>query len=117
MCTGLQRQLESIRQGEHLCVVYEGAAEQMAAAVPFLRAGLAQGERCIYIADERTTEEVAHALASGGVNVPGECERGALQLLTRRESYLRAGRFDPRQMIEFLGQAVEEALAAGSAGL
>src|SRR5262249_37057705 len=87
------------------------------AAVPFLRAGLAQGERCVYIADERTTEEVAQALAAGGVNVPGECARGALELLTRRESYLRSGRFDPRRMIEFLGQAVEEALAAGFAGL
>jgi signal transduction histidine kinase/ActR/RegA family two-component response regulator len=117
MCTGLEQQLGSIRQGEHLCLVYDNVAEQMAAAVTFLRAGLGQGERCVYIADERTTEEVALALAAGGVNVSGECARGALVLLTRRETYLRAGRFDSRRMIEFLGEAVEEALAAGFAGL
>jgi signal transduction histidine kinase/CheY-like chemotaxis protein len=117
MCTGLERELSSIRQGEHLCLVYNNAAEQMGAAVPFLRAGLAQGERCVYIADEWTTEEVAHALAAGGVNVSGECARGALLLLTRQETYLRAGGFHPQRMIEFLGQAIEEALTAGFAGL
>jgi signal transduction histidine kinase/CheY-like chemotaxis protein len=117
MCVALDRQMGSLRQGEHLCLVYENAAEQLAAAVPFLRAGLAQGERCLYIADERTTEEVAQALTAGRVNVPGECARGALRLLTGRESYLRSGRFDPRRMIAFLGEAVAEALAAGFTGL
>jgi signal transduction histidine kinase/ActR/RegA family two-component response regulator len=117
MCTGLERRVLSIQPGEHLCLVYENGAEQLAAAVPFLRAGLAQGERCVYIADERTTEDVAQALAAGGVNVSGECARGALRLLTGRETYLRSGRFDPRRMIEFLGEAVEEALAGGFAGL
>jgi hypothetical protein len=80
MTTELERHLCGPRQGEHRCLIYETAAEQMAAIVPFVKEGLARKERCIYIADDHTSDKIATALAAAGVNVSHERERGALML-------------------------------------
>ncbi|MBI4495199.1 MAG: MEDS domain-containing protein [Chloroflexi bacterium] len=117
MKTELARQIGDLRQGDHLCLIYEEPAEQMAAVIPFVQDGLARGERCVYIADDRTVDEVHSALEAVGVDVPGLSARGALALLTKRDAYLRSGSFDPEAMIAFLRQAVADALEAGFTGL
>lgn len=113
----LERRIVRLRQGDHLCLIYERAAEQMAALVPFLRRGLAAGERCLYLADDATTDLAEQALASEGIDVDRERERGALVLLSRRDGFLREGRFDPGAMTDLLRQAEQEALDDGFAGL
>ena len=47
----LERQVTGLKQGDHLCLIYQDAAEQMAAIVPFMKARLARGEACLYIGD------------------------------------------------------------------
>src|SRR3712207_4236686 len=111
MATELERQIADLRQGDHVCLIYETAAEQLAATVPFVRDGLARGERALYIIDESTLPEVAAALAEGGIDVEHEVWRGALVLATKREAYLHSGVFDPEGMIRFVRQTVQEAVA------
>ena len=43
----LQRQLDELQPGDHLCMLYDSDAERTDAAVQFLRDGLARGERCL----------------------------------------------------------------------
>jgi chemotaxis family two-component system sensor kinase Cph1 len=43
-----------LRLHEHLCLIYETQEEKFAAALPYLRAGLERGERCLYIADDNS---------------------------------------------------------------
>jgi two-component system sensor histidine kinase UhpB len=117
MTTELERQLIDLKQGDHICRIYETMAEQMAGAVPFLKEGLAQGERCLYIADDRAAEAIAPALAAAGVDVAHERERGALWMPTKQDSYLKGGKFDPRAMIDFMRSAQTQALADGFPGL
>src|SRR4051812_26727460 len=107
----LERRLGELRHGDHLCLVYDGPDDQMAAAVPFIAGGLSAGECCVYVADDRTPAEVAAALAAAGVDVAEEQRRGALRLLTGHDTDL-----DPAAMIDFLSRAVEQALAEGFAG-
>ncbi|MCL6640060.1 MAG: MEDS domain-containing protein, partial [Candidatus Rokubacteria bacterium] len=83
----------------------------------YLKQGLARGERCLYVVDDATAAEVAEALRRAGVAVDAEQDRGALTIITKRESYLRSGRFDPSAMLAFLDEAVREAVAGGFAGL
>ena len=65
----LERQLASLKQGDHVCLIYENAAEQIAVAVPYIKEGLARNERCIYIVDDRSVEEMVPALSAAGVDV------------------------------------------------
>ncbi len=117
MITEFERQIADLHQGDHVCLIYETAAEQLAATVPFVRDGLERGERTLYIIDESTLREVAAALAEGGIDVEHEVGRGALVLATKREAYLHSGMFDPQGMIRFLRQTAEAAVAEGYTGL
>src|SRR5438132_12368992 len=97
MATDLERQLTGLKQGDHICPIYENEAEQMAVAIPFLKEGLVRGERCLYIGDDRSVEQIAQALTAAGVDVAHEQARLALSILTKRETYLKSGEeFDPQ---------------------
>jgi PAS domain S-box-containing protein len=117
MKTKLEQELANLKQGDHVCLIYENTAEQLAATVPFIIDGLARGERCVYIVNDRTIEEVVQALAAAGVDVVQERQRGALRLLTRQDTCIRTGQFVAQEMIDFIRQAEVEALADGFTGL
>ena len=102
---------------DHACLIHETREEQLDAVLPFVRHGLAAGERCVYFADHTTVDAVLAALRATGVEADSECERGALRVLTARESYLRDGAFDPDAMLAFLGEATASALADGFSAL
>lgn len=76
MTTELERQLASLKQGDHICPIYESMAEQMASAVPFLKDGLVRGERCLYVADDHTAAQIVQALEAAGVDVAHTRARG-----------------------------------------
>ena len=117
MTAKLEQELTKLKQGNHICLIYENSAEQMAAAVPFLKEGLARDERCLYIADDSTVEAIASALAATGVDVAHERKRDALWMLTKQDTYLKDGKFDPVTMIDFLRSAQTQALTDGFSGL
>ncbi|MBI4381898.1 MAG: PAS domain S-box protein [candidate division NC10 bacterium] len=117
MGSDLERQLAGLKQGDHLCLIYETVAEQWSAIIPYMKAGLDRGECCVYIADDATTERAAQALAGAGVDVPTALERGALVLLTKKDAYVRGGRFDPEAMLGLWRQLIERALANGFTGV
>ena len=60
--------IEKLQPHAHLCLLYATKAEQFAAVAPFLRLGLARGERCVYIIDENSAEDVLRALKDDGVD-------------------------------------------------
>lgn len=114
--TSLEAQISELSHGDHVCMIYESREEQIAGAVPFIRDGLERNERCVYIADDSTIQDARAALTAVGIDVEKETARGALSLMTKRDSYLRSGDFDPVGMVSFLEQTVERALADGFAG-
>jgi signal transduction histidine kinase len=118
MPSEVEGQVSGLKQGDHVCPIYENVAEQMAVAIPFLKEGLRRRERCLYVADDRSVDQITQALHSSGVDVAHEQARGALRILTHRESYLASDdEFDPQAMIEFLRQAEGQAIADGFSGL
>jgi GAF domain-containing protein/predicted DNA binding protein len=101
--------LDGHDSNDHLALIYENQAEQFAAVVPFIRQGLRRGERCLYVADENSREEVLAALRDGDVDVDAALESGALTVHSKQDTYLREGTFDPDDMIEFLSDTIDEA--------
>ncbi|MBZ0220400.1 MAG: MEDS domain-containing protein [Candidatus Methylomirabilis sp.] len=91
--------IEKLGRHDHLALIYETPEEQFAAIIPFMRAGLERGEKCVYIADEHTAADVLKALASGGIDADGALRSGALSVLSKRDAYLKQGYFDPDWMI------------------
>jgi len=113
----LEWRVARLRPGDHLCLIYHSAAEQAAALVSFFKAGLTAGERCFFVGHGTSARRLERALEDAGVAVDAERDRGALVLLTRREDWLPAGRFDPGAMMDVLRQAEQQALDDGHGGL
>jgi signal transduction histidine kinase len=112
----LQRELQRMGHGDHLCLVYERPEEQWSAVIPFMTEGLARNEACLYVVDDRELDEVRQAFLEAGVDVDAHVRSGQLIFATKREAYLRSGGFDPEAMISFLDATVREAVAAGRTG-
>lgn len=72
----------------------------MAALIPFLRGGLARGERCVYIADRDAVEQMA-ATTTARLGVRLERDRGPLIVMSGRE-YRQPGRSDPGVMLKLI---------------
>ena len=94
---------------DHLASIYETRDEQFAAIVPFIRNGIERNERCLYVADENSEAEVLKALREGGIDVDRACDRDALTIMTKDESYLRTGEFDPDAMLDFWQEVLGDA--------
>jgi hypothetical protein len=105
------------RQGDHVCTLYSNRDEQLAAAIDYIRGGLARGERCLYVCCEHSPDEFRDGLRAAGIDVDAEEARGALLLITKREGHLAGGSFNPDKMITMLHAAVKDALDAGFEGL
>jgi hypothetical protein len=105
-----------IKPGEHLCFFYENKTEQFQIVIPFLIEGLARKEKCLYIADENTVEEVKAGLLMHGVDVDQNMKTGQFNVITARDSYLKPGRFILEDMISQLDSFVNQALNEGYSG-
>lgn len=109
--TNLRQLLEGLRPHDHLCLLYESPQERLAAAVPFIAIGLKRGEKCIYIVDISTAEDIRKHLAAEGIDVAAAESSGQLSVLHQSTAYTKGGVFDPDRMIALLIEETEKALA------
>lgn len=105
------------QQGDHVCTLFSSPEEQLAAAIDYIRQGLARSERCLYVCGEQTPAEFRRALAAAGIDAIREEQRRSLILLTKETGHLTGGTFSASKMISMLSQAVKDALEDGFAGL
>jgi signal transduction histidine kinase/CheY-like chemotaxis protein len=113
----VERRFARLRQGDHLCLISESPDEPSAALAPFFKAGLAAGERCLYIGPVTAGRRIELALERAGVAVGRELDGGALVFLTRRGQWLPGGRFEPGAALDLLRQTEQQALDDGFSGL
>ncbi|MBI3813656.1 MAG: MEDS domain-containing protein [Nitrospinae bacterium] len=111
--TKLINALEQLALHDHLCLIYETREEQFNAVIPFIRAGLESGEKCIYIVDDNTAATVLDAMRTDGIDVDSAVKSGRLSIATKQEAYLKQGYFDPEWMINFLKEAADTAKREG----
>lgn len=109
----LIKEIENLKPHEHLCQIYDTPEEWSAAVTAFLITGLRQGEKCYYVVDIHTTDQVRALLHKHGVDAASAEASGQLVILAETEAYTRGGFFDPDQMISFGITLIETAIAEG----
>lgn len=100
--------------GDHACLIYDSHEHQMAAVLPFVKTGLEKREACLYIANDRSTEEVKDSFRGYGINVDAEIKRGALTF--SQNNMIPGQSFDPNSMISVLDGLMTEAMGKGYSG-
>lgn len=105
--------LERLDVHDHICLIYENKKEQFDSVIPFISIGLKRGDKNIYIADDNTAESVLNAMRKGGIEVNAMIKSGALMVVSKQDTYLKPGYFDPDAMIKFLKETAKTAKTAG----
>ncbi len=103
----------SVPLGSHLSALYRNRKEKLAVIVPFIKTGLEQRAKCIYVIDEETRGGLEQALRGAGVDTGAALSSGQLSILTSEETYLSQGYFTPEKMLDFYGTALHTAIQEG----
>jgi hypothetical protein len=108
---------KDLQMGDHVAYFFRSNAERLAFVIPYIAIGLQKNERCLYIAEDNSIPRIYRELEEAGVDVDNAQKRGALSILTKRETYLRHGIFEPEKMITDLNNDVKYSLEHGFSGL
>lgn len=108
---------EQLGLGDHVAYFFKTNQERLDFVVPYIVNGLKNFERCIYIAEENTVPVIFSVLKKAGVDIAETTSSGALSVVTKHDTYLRHGVFEPEKMINDLDLDVCLALESGFSGL
>jgi signal transduction histidine kinase len=100
--------------GSHVCLVYERSAEARAAVVAFFAAGLASGERCLYLGGSASWRRIERALAAAALPAGAGSSRATGALY---EAQRPPRGSDPGAWLDLIRDAERHALADGFSGL
>ena len=59
----------TLGQHRHVCAFFHGVEEEYRVLLPFVKEGLARGEKAFHIVDPKLCDEHLQRLSSGGVDV------------------------------------------------
>ena len=100
----------AVSPGTHFCALYSGPAERDRLLFPFLEEGLRHGDKCLCLIDDVEPALIRDQV----VGQPGrEYSRRSAQLDVERasETYLRSGEFSIEDMMSFLSESADAAIA------
>lgn len=104
--------------GTHFCFFYETDQDLLDTLVPYFKAGLEDGEYCLWVVSRPLTRQKARCALEQAI--PGfaryEAE-SSIEILTHDEWYLREGAFDLEGIIGACVEKLRQALTRGYPGL
>jgi len=109
--------ITELKHGDHICGIYDTDEEHRNVIVPFLRKGLEQNEKLLYILDTRTKDDVITYLKNDDVDVEHYLSNGQLNFLTFADTYVKGGAFDPDRMVSLTSHETQKALDEGYSAL
>ena len=112
----LIKELSELKSGDHLCSIYNSQEEQFKVIIPFMIIGLEKNEKCIYIVNENTKEEMIDAFCKSS-DITKYIKSKQIEFLAETQVYLKNGFFDPDKLINFLKETEELAIQEGYSGL
>ena len=96
----------------HICAFFRNPQEEYRVLFPFIKEGLARGDRIVQIVEPELRDEYRQQLRAAGVDVDEEERRGRLEVLSGRDLYLQEGRFDTDRM----RATIRQSLSPGTGG-
>jgi hypothetical protein len=117
----IEGKTEHIKQGSHICQLYNKTSEVVNVAASLIQTGLENNEKCFYAGHSDVIGEIRDACAQMDVDVDAAIERGQLVLTDKREDFLQNRRFDPYFVLShhqsFIARAMKEGWSAARGAL
>lgn len=90
--------------------------EHRTVSTQFVRGGIAQNHKIVYIGDLVTKNSVLNYFADSSIDIQSLIAKGQFEFLTYDQAYVTNGIFNPDAMVKLLQQTVDDALERGFAG-
>lgn len=104
--------------GTHFCLFYDTKSDLLETLAPYCKAGLENGEFCLWVVAEPVKEtEASQALAAIVPDFDRYLREQSLEIVAARDWYLRDGQFDLARVIEAWNEKLKRAMARGYAGV
>jgi hypothetical protein len=81
----------------HVCAFFRDTAEQDRALLPFIKAGLAAGEKIVHTIDPARHADQMNRFAAAGIDFPAAHSHGQFDLHEWTDTHLVDGTFDPER--------------------
>ena len=106
--------LGDVSSGAHICLFYQTKEELIDVLVPYFKAGLENGELCLWVTSGGLPLEEARAsLASAVSDLDDYIEKGQMEIVDAKPLYTTSGRLDPDKAIEGWAKKRQECTRRG----
>ena len=109
MTTSPDAQVLGLGHGDHVCGFYYTHDERDAMLLPYLREGLARGDKCVAVVDSLLPQDVVRGVGDASAAVA----TGQLEVYDSDQTYLRTGSFVPDLTIGFWEERTKELVESG----
>lgn len=105
-----------LQQGIHICSIYRSKQEQFTPMIPFFLDGLDKEQKCLYVVDENTPEDIKNELGEVDATTKDNTLR-EFTVLSSSQTYVSNGEFDPDSTIDRFDALLRTTLGEGFAGM
>ncbi len=117
----IEGKTEHIKQGSHICQLYNKTSEVVNVAASLIQTGVQNNEKCFYAGSSDVIQEIKAVCTQADLDVEAAIDRGQLVFIDRREEFLQGRRFDPyfvlSQHQSFIAKSVKEGWSAARGAL
>jgi DNA-binding CsgD family transcriptional regulator len=108
----------NIPWGTHLCLFHESKQDLLDTMVPYFRAGLENGEFCLWILPASISpQDALQALGLGVPDFDRYLSEGSIELIPQSCWFAVSGRFETAAVVQRFREKLEDAISRGYAGL
>jgi two-component system cell cycle sensor histidine kinase/response regulator CckA len=111
------RTVDDLRMGDHACFIYASEQEYQSVLVPFVRAGLEQRQRVLYVHDMRSPETVRAMLREAGLDIDHAEFREQIIFMPAKKMYARGAGYSFERVLDQMHAMTAMALADGWSAL
>lgn len=117
----IENRTEHIKQGSHICQLYNKTSEVVNVAASLIQTGIENNEKCFYAGSPEVIAEIRAACEQLGTNVEEALARNQLVFMDKREDFFQNKRFDPYFVLSnhqsFITKALKEGWSAARGAL
>lgn len=102
--------------GSHFCQFYRTKKDLLEVLVPYFKAGLENGEFCVWVTSEFVTDADARK-AMKAAGLAAYLDKGQIEVFPYTDWYLKGGTFDLQRTLRMWMEKHNQALSSGFAGM
>jgi PAS domain S-box-containing protein len=111
------RTVDDLRTGDNACFIYSSEQEYQSVLLAFVRAGLEQRQRLVYLHDMRSPESVRAMLRGAGLDIDHAEFREQVIFVPAKQIYARGAGYSSERVLDQLHAMTALALADGWSAL